>query len=131
VIEARRTAGKRILADFMFARDLSIRTISTLAESRKHRYDTGMNDSPVPGRRHFLKGSTGLALAPLLSPLLGRTAHAADKSQAPTDTSRYEFCTFTKPLQHLPYAEMAKTLAAMGFDGIEGAVRPKGHVLPE
>ncbi|NLT69855.1 MAG: sugar phosphate isomerase/epimerase [Verrucomicrobiaceae bacterium] len=90
-----------------------------------------MNDSPVPGRRHFLKGSTGLALAPLLSPLLGRTAHAADKSQAPTDTSRYEFCTFTKPLQHLPYAEMAKTLAAMGFDGIEGAVRPKGHVLPE
>ncbi len=90
-----------------------------------------MNDSPAPGRRHFLKGSTGLALAPLLSPLLGRAADSADKSKAPADTSRYEFCTFTKPLQHLSYAEMAETLAAMGFDGIEGAVRPKGHVLPE
>lgn len=117
----------------MDANDLSSRTISTLAESRKRRYDSVMNDSTVPGRRHFLKGSAGLALAPFLSPLLSRAddSSRADETGAAVGASRYEFCTFTKPLQHLSYDEMAKTIAAMGFDGIEGAVRPGGHVVPE
>ncbi len=47
------------------------------------------------------------------------------------EKKRFQFCTFTKPLQHLSYEEMAKVIAAMGFDGIEGPVRPGGHVLPE
>lgn len=58
------------------------------------------------------------------SPLLSSNLFAQEKS-------RFQFCTFTKPLQHLSYAEMAKAIAAMGFDGIEGPVRPGGHVLPE
>ncbi len=112
----------------MMTRALPFQIISTLAGIRKHRYDSIMKDSTAPGRRHFLKGSTGLVLAPFLSPLLSR---AAGSGASATGSSRYEFCTFTKPLQHLSYDEMAKTIAAMGFDGIEGAVRPAGHVVPE
>lgn len=82
-----------------------------------------MTPPPHPSRRRFLGAATTLALAPVVgSPLIAETG---DKK------GRFEFCTFTKPLQHLAYPEMAKTIAAMGFDGIEGAVRPKGHVLPE
>jgi sugar phosphate isomerase/epimerase len=78
--------------------------------------------SPVAkGRRHFLKlSSAGLGLAPFLREPL----QAAAKR-------RFEYCTFTKPLQHLSYLEMAETIAGLGFDGIEGPVRPGGHVLPE
>lgn len=47
------------------------------------------------------------------------------------DKSRFEFCTFTKPLQHLSYPEMAEEMAKLGFDGVEAPVRPGGHVLPE
>lgn len=82
-----------------------------------------MTPPPHPSRRRFLGAASTLALAPVLgSPLIAETSGKK---------GRFEFCTFTKPLQHLTYAEMAKTIAAMGFDGIEGAVRPKGHVLPE
>jgi sugar phosphate isomerase/epimerase len=41
-------------------------------------------------------------------------------------------CIFSKHLQFLPdYDTMAETAAEIGFDGIDLAVRPKGHVLPE
>lgn len=82
-----------------------------------------MPPAPSVDRRRFLLQSAALSFAPLAGPLLAEDAGNKDK--------RFEFCTFTKPLQHLPYPEMAKTIAAMGFDGIEGAVRPKGHVVPE
>jgi sugar phosphate isomerase/epimerase len=82
-----------------------------------------MPPAPSVDRRRFLLQSAALSFAPLAGPLLAEDAGYKDK--------RFEFCTFTKPLQHLPYPEMAKTIAAMGFDGIEGAVRPKGHVVPE
>jgi len=42
-----------------------------------------------------------------------------------------ECCVFNKPLQHLDYEAQAALVAEMGFDGIEGTVRPGGHVLPE
>lgn len=72
-------------------------------------------------RREFLKlSAAGLATAPL-------AGFAEEKKSA----ASYEFCTFTKPLQHLSYEEMAKKIAAIGFDGIEAPVRPGGHVLPE
>lgn len=74
---------------------------------------------PATSRRRFLQGSAALALAPLAS-------HARAEEGA-----RYEFCTFTKALQPLSYEEMAKAIAGLGFDGIEGAVRPGGHVVPE
>ncbi|MDF2376967.1 MAG: sugar phosphate isomerase/epimerase [Verrucomicrobiales bacterium] len=80
-----------------------------------------MSLSSLPRRRDLLK----LAPAAMaFSPLLSSNLFAQEKS-------RFQFCTFTKPLQHLSYAEMAKAIAAMGFDGIEGPVRPGGHVLPE
>jgi len=83
-----------------------------------------MTPPPSPSRRQFLgTAATTLAFAPAFAPGL----LAEEKTKA----RRFEFCTFTKPLQHLSFAEMAKTIAAMGFDGIEGAVRPKGHVVPE
>lgn len=86
-----------------------------------------MIHSPVPSRRRFLKGSVaGLALAPFLR------EEAAFSADTPgPGGNRFEFCTFTKPLQHLGYPEMAEIIAGMGFDGIEGAVRPGGHVVPE
>lgn len=38
---------------------------------------------------------------------------------------------FSKHLQWLDYAEMAKTAREIGFDGLDLTVRPKGHVQPE
>lgn len=38
---------------------------------------------------------------------------------------------FSKHLQWLDYGRMAETAAAIGFDGIDLTVRPRGHVLPE
>lgn len=43
----------------------------------------------------------------------------------------FKISIFSKHLQWLDYAEMAKVAAAMGFDGVDLTVRPNGHVLPE
>ena len=48
----------------------------------------------------------------------------------PPGASR-EIHIFSKHLQWLDYAGMAKTAAEIGFDGVDLTVRPKGHVLPE
>lgn len=72
-------------------------------------------------RRQFLQlSSAGLFLSPLAPALLPAE-----------ERSRFEFCTFTKPLQHLSYGEMAEVISGLGFDGIEAPVRPGGHVVPE
>ncbi len=42
-----------------------------------------------------------------------------------------DICLFSKHLQWLDYDEMAQTVAAIGFDGVDLTVRPGGHVLPE
>ncbi len=80
--------------------------------------------SPRPSsRRRFLRASAAaLALAPYARASAGKATGAEE---------RFEFCTFTKALQPLSYAETARAIAALGFDGIEGAVRPGGHVVPE
>lgn len=96
-------------------------TISTLAEQGKRRYPTCMSLYASPDRRHFLKSAAaGLAV----SPFAAIPAFAKEES-------RFEFCTFTKPLQSLSYDDTAKAIAELGFNGIEAPVRPKGHVLPE
>ena len=40
-------------------------------------------------------------------------------------------CLFSKPLQWLPYDDLAAIAAEAGFDGLDLPVRPGGHVLPE
>ncbi|MEM6629359.1 MAG: sugar phosphate isomerase/epimerase family protein [Bacteroidota bacterium] len=45
---------------------------------------------------------------------------------------KFPICIFSKHLQFLPSYEAAAELAAeIGFDGVDLAVRPKGHVLPQ
>ena len=45
--------------------------------------------------------------------------------------STHKICAFVKFLQTLDYTTLARTIADLGFDGIEGTVRDKGQVLPE
>jgi hypothetical protein len=47
------------------------------------------------------------------------------------NTEKIKFCIFSKHLHWLDYPAMAKTVAGVGFDGIDLTVRPEGHVLPE
>ena len=68
-------------------------------------------------RRQFLT-TTALA-APLLS------AEARGKPK------RIPYCVFTKPLQMLSYDDLADLIAELGFDGIEGTIRPGGQITPE
>jgi L-ribulose-5-phosphate 3-epimerase len=96
--------------------------------------------SPLsPTRRDFL---SRLALAGAALPLAALAAEtenappAAGSSRAPamagtaTADSR-TIHVFAKPLQSLSYAETADLLADCGYGGIDFAVRPGGHVLPE
>ena len=44
---------------------------------------------------------------------------------------RNPFCVFTKPFQSLSFDDLADIVADLGLDGIEGTVRPGGHITPE
>ena len=68
-------------------------------------------------RRQFL---TTTALA---APLLAAEARGKPK--------RIPYCVFTKPLQMLSYDDLADLIAELGFDGIEGTIRPGGQITPE
>lgn len=68
-------------------------------------------------RRQFL---TTTALAP---PLLAAETHGKKR--------RNPYCVFTKPLQMLSYDDLADLIAGLGFDGIEGTIRPSGQITPE
>jgi sugar phosphate isomerase/epimerase len=99
-------------------------------------------------RRQFLKGSATLTTAAVAMPLACSLA-AADKprtireaiqqssgvkiqrSNKEPDLGPWKFCAFEKPLQFLPFDELADLMAELGFAGIEATVRPGGHVLPE
>ena len=50
------------------------------------------------------------------------------KAKAP---ARNPFCFFSKPFQSLSYDDLADLVAELGFDGIEGTIRPGGHITPE
>ena len=75
-------------------------------------------------RRQFLKHTAIASAAATLWPT-APTAAASDKP------GPWKFCAFEKPLLFLNYDDTAKVFAELGFDGIEAAVRPGGHVLPE
>jgi sugar phosphate isomerase/epimerase len=64
--------------------------------------------------------------------MLAAGASAAMASAAKQGAGkRPTLCLFSKHLPWMGYAEMAKTLKAMGFPGVDLTVRPGGHVLPE
>ncbi|MSU59323.1 MAG: sugar phosphate isomerase/epimerase [Pedosphaera sp.] len=84
-----------------------------------------MKTIPALNRRDFLKKTARVALAAAL-PAATSLAAPADRKKLP-----WKFCAFEKPLLFLNYDETAELFAELGFDGIEAAVRPGGHVLPE
>jgi hypothetical protein len=71
-------------------------------------------------RRQFITTSAAaVASAPLL------------QAEALVKKRRNPFCVFTKPFQSLSYDDLADLIAELGFDGIEGTIRPGGHITPE
>src|SRR2546421_6935418 len=79
-----------------------------------------MKTKSTLNRRDFVRQTVFTALAASVAPTL-----AAEKK------SPWKFCAFEKPVMFLSYDETAEFFAELGFDGIEAAVRPGGHVLPE
>ena len=85
-------------------------------------------------RRRFVglmtAASAAIPLARLAPP-----AHAANSPATPTaggaGSTVRTLHVFAKPLQWLDYAGTASIVAEAGFSGIDYAVRPAGHVLPE
>lgn len=77
--------------------------------------------TPAPTRRDFLR-TTLLASAALALPVTARAAQ-----------SRLPLIGFTKPFQELDPEQTAETVAAIGWSGVELAVRKKGNgqVVPE
>lgn len=53
------------------------------------------------------------------------------KKKTGKEQKSFPVSVFSKHLQWLDYDEMAAVAAEIGFDGIDLAVRPQGHVLPE
>ena len=72
-------------------------------------------------RRSFLK--LGL-LGGLSLPISQRASYGAESLPA------QEVCAFVKFLQNLSFEDLARTIRKMGFDGIEGTVRPGGLITP-
>lgn len=91
-------------------------------------------------RRQFV---SRLAAAGAALPFVAGVAHAQEKEKkkkkteggatgATAGTGRFgTLHVFAKPLQFLSYEETAALVAEAGFGGIDYAVRPGGHVLPE
>lgn len=73
-----------------------------------------------PTRRNFLSTSASLALAGLAS----ANATVQKKRSNP-------ICVFTKPFNSLSYDQLARQIADLGFDGIEGPIRRGGHIEPD
>lgn len=74
-------------------------------------------------RKQFMAGMAAAAASLSVGrPLNGAGRKASDKIKV---------CVFSKHLQFLDYAEMARTAADIGFAGVALTVRPQGHVLPE
>ncbi len=53
------------------------------------------------------------------------------RNPLPTAEKAMSLHVFSKHLQFLDYAATARAAAEIGFDGVDLAVRPGGHVLPE
>lgn len=76
-------------------------------------------------RRQFLKNT---AVVGAMLPMVNVMGNVGSKIRSKDDI---EVHVFSKHLQFLNYEKMAEQAKALGFDGIDLTVRPKGHVLPE
>lgn len=84
-------------------------------------------DKHVGSRREFIKKSL---LAGSFVPFMDLKAASVSKPDS-RPASPLKVHVFSKHLQFLNYKDMADVAADIGFDGVDLAVRPKGHVLPE
>jgi sugar phosphate isomerase/epimerase len=75
-------------------------------------------------RREFIKGTSATIAGAVISPGVFANSFVPDTGSTPV-------CVFTKCLQFLNYDRLGETLALVGFDGADLAVRPDGQVLPE
>ena len=78
-------------------------------------------------RRKFLKSATAVSALAIAKPI----SLFAQNEKPANNGTRNQLCAFEKPLQFLSYDDLSDLMAELGFDGIEAAVRPGGHVLPE
>ena len=85
-----------------------------------------MNNQSTLNRRDFVKQTALAALSVAALPMTASAAAPQNGKKLP-----WRFCAFEKPLLFLNYDDTADVFAELGFDGIEAAVRPGGHVLPE
>lgn len=84
-------------------------------------------DKHLDSRRDFIRKSL---LAGSFVPFMDLSAASAHKPDS-RPASALKVHVFSKHLQFLNYKDMADVAADIGFDGVDLAVRPKGHVLPE
>jgi sugar phosphate isomerase/epimerase len=89
-------------------------------------------------RRTFLSsaaaGASTVALAAVANAQVApqRVAQQqGEKRVAKAAPARNAICCFEKPLQWMPFEQLADTIAEAGYDGIEATVRDGGHVLPQ
>ena len=78
-------------------------------------------------RRNFIKNSV---IAGTLLPFMSTDIYA-EMIKSTKAADPLNVLVFSKHLQFLNYQDMADAAAAIGFDGVDLTVRPKGHVLPE
>ena len=84
------------------------------------------NPSP-PQRRDFLRTVAALGAAASSKSLLPAAEVAATTHQS----SPIGFCAFEKFLQALSHEQLADSLAALGFSGVEVTARSGGRIAPE
>ena len=75
-------------------------------------------------RRSFLQRSALSASAAVATTLPGLAM------AQPRPRLNNPLCVFTKPFCHLPFDELGRRIAALGFDGLEAPIRKGGHVEP-
>lgn len=82
-------------------------------------------------RNRFMKGITRLQFLQTTAAGLATAAAATPAGAETAAPATPAVCVFSKHLQHLDYAALAKTCRELGLDGVDLTVRKGGHVLPE
>src|SRR5205814_6234820 len=94
-----------------------------------------IDNRPGVSRRQFIGLMTAAGAAIPLGQMASLAHGAEGAPGSPANPGRGAGPTtihvFAKPLQWLDYAGTAALIADAGFGGIDYAVRPAGHVLPE